>query len=1347
LVEQIDSSNKVSKDASCLLIKEVDTSEGKNSHIECFKFDSKLTDASTTAVLIVLDGGPRNFQFLQSVTIQCTRVVADKSYGDFLPSEDASSGKNGPIFKMGARTRKNYQGLALCALYKDGWNESANCPRWAVRSFMEPLFVTSTKDKQEALGLLVVGAVPALEKFRPRLFASIMDICAALSSHALPKLKKKFQKGDGLPIGQFTEVLFKQLYETHPRIIEESEAAYTVAMLQEMFYQIDYNGDGTTNWDEFTSFCVQTGLSVNTNKTTGAAGGGEKAFSLEQYVIEYGEAQLERDHVLSAYRFISLMRYVPETRKILVIPEDADNAMIFDEKFRLYSQLYPSKVHIIGNFRADTNESKVTKVGGGFPRVVIYDIIYLTGREMYCYSSSDHCITVCKEFSSMGGKKVNFQQHNRFYHNLLHLKLCWSAKHELLCSVASDRVIYGWNIDSGAIVFQVSRHTDIVTDFIAVEHLDMFMTCSMDKRIVMWSAVSRRVKGILLGHKRGVRSLSVFDQLLLSSGFECDARLWELVNKDCIAILKGHRNPIVCAKLVCDRAQSEKEHRAITVDESGEFRLWNIYIRERSSEPVLLPTLQIFEMTHPEVPINQFRFLAIPYNPQSSTSYYSDMIACSTKLLHFVPEKNVKEFVAPSATVFNDAASTIVTAYGKTLILYDVSNGQFSAVYEDMCSHDISAICLDGERGRKMYVGTGVGELLLVNSISGMVIDAVHYHSKEITSLCEKNKGGRSCVYSSSLDGHLRLYEENNGKLHLHHSLENAFGLGIGITAVKNVPSLNLLVATGTGKQWGVFHDTSMKKLFIVNMDEVVTSFEIVGASHDKADEEYKTMMNYSSAQLFALEKEALLTLALATVSGIVIYTMCTEDFRGVKTYELLHDQQVYINDLVYMKSPDVSSVNYSSVRSSQQDGAPGYHLIAVTDDGVVCVWDMGMMRFESEAKYRKHYAGAPRRSQAAPTPTAKANPKSKKRIAVATDLESNASASMAGTPYGGMAHIPRSLSMREKRKSSPKRVTMSEDEIHSSNRHPDRHHPPHSDGHAHGHGHGHGHGHTGGRGGAGQHHHKPLHKHHFKHHDLDEEHESSSHYPYQHHGNQQGPHAQHHHSYHEHENESDVHDTHQHHSSDGEHHHKPLDYAAAEAAYERRHSQFAAGHPSLFQGKHHNNGSGDQQNASGGTDSHGGLYPMLRSGTEGGPMRSHHHPHALGGPNGKKMRTMSANWMESNNKDMFPIPRGQKFPSYLRSVRHWMAHSDAIPFLVPMHVHGCLLTLSLDGYHRVWNLDKQCLGELVLPNLTEQMKATSLCKEPGTGWRFILERIPVTKHHIDISNVLVKFLKQTRQV
>jgi WD40 repeat protein len=94
----------------------------------------------------------------------------------------------------------------------------------------------------------------------------------------------------------------------------------------------------------------------------------------------------------------------------------------------------------------------------------------------------------------MGGKKVNYIQHNKIYHGYLHLKLCWSAKFKLLCSVASDRVIYGWDIDASQPIFQISRHSDLITDFIAVDNLELFVTSSMDHRIVLWSAQTRRVK-------------------------------------------------------------------------------------------------------------------------------------------------------------------------------------------------------------------------------------------------------------------------------------------------------------------------------------------------------------------------------------------------------------------------------------------------------------------------------------------------------------------------------------------------------------------------------------------------------------------------------------------------------------------------------------------------------------------------------------------------------------------------------------------------------------------------------------------------------------------------------------
>ncbi|RYG68911.1 WD40 repeat domain-containing protein, partial [archaeon] len=947
-----------------MLIKDVDNSDASRVRTEFIKIDFRLVNPLTSAIVVFLDGGPRNFQYLQSVSMECNRVLPERTFGDFLPKDNNEESQSGPLFQLSGRTRKTYKGLVMCVFYKDGWLPDSEMPQWLMRAFLEPVYVSSLKDKQDKCTHLVIQAVPALEKFRPRLFGSVREICAALSSHSLPKLKKKFQRSeDGLPITQFTEVLFKQLYETHPRIIEDAEAAYTVALLQEMFQQIDYNGDGGTNWDEFTTFCVQTGLSSNSHNRSS---GNDSNYSLEQYVIEYGEEVLHRDHVLSAYRMVAQMRHVPETRKLLIIPEDSDNILILDEKFRQYTQLYPSKVQVVGslNKKNEGGEGKEKKANasgkeGKYPRAMVYDVVFLTGREMYAYTASDHSITVCRELSSVNGTKVNFLQHNRFFHNLLHLKLCWSQKHDILCSTASDRVIYGWNIDTATIIFQVSRHSDIITDFIAVDSLDIFITCSMDKRIVLWSAMSRRVKGVLLGHKRGVRSLSVYENTLLSAGFECEAKTWDLANKDCVAILKGHRHPIVAAKLMCDRAQSEKEHRAITVDESGEFRLWNIFVRERASEPVPVPTIQIFEMQNGEHPLNQFRFLALPYNSRCSTSYYSNLIACSTKLLHFIPEKNTKEFVPPTAMVCHEAAATLVTAVGKSILMYDLALGSFDQIFENVTMHDIFSVCMDGERGRRMYLGTSSGEVILINSINGQTIDKVNYHTKEVTCLIQK-KALRVSLFSCSMDGHVRVYEESGGKIHLQNSVDNVFGEGVGLSRIKVAPSMHAVVISSAGKIWGILNDTSFKKLLIIHEQEVITAIEVVSTSRDGDD---SSAARYSVANAV---KETLLTLAVALVKSINIYVLDTQDLRGIRSYELSYYESptvasisppIYITDLLVMAWEDFQSVNYSSMRGGTSLPAGGQFLLATTDDGKICIWGVADAVKKGEERFRSFYA------------------------------------------------------------------------------------------------------------------------------------------------------------------------------------------------------------------------------------------------------------------------------------------------------------------------------------------------------------------------------------------------------
>jgi hypothetical protein len=156
----------------------------------------------------------------------------------------------------------------------------------------------------------------------------------------------------------------------------------------------------------------------------------------------------------------------------------------------------------------------------------------------------------------------------------------------------------------------------------------------------------------------------------------------------------------MAGKLLCDKAETDEEKRAITVDEMGEFRLWNIHVKEKTSEAYLAPTLQIFEMHQPESPMNRIKYLMLPHDPTRSTGYYSNLVACGTKLLMFLPEKNAKEFVPPACILFSDPAAAAVTCVGKALLKYDISTGNFLHAMNEFSRSDLTALCLDGIRGR-----------------------------------------------------------------------------------------------------------------------------------------------------------------------------------------------------------------------------------------------------------------------------------------------------------------------------------------------------------------------------------------------------------------------------------------------------------------------------------------------------------------------------------------------------------------------------------------------------------------------------------------------------------------------
>lgn len=98
-----------------------------------------------------------------------------------------------------------------------------------------------------------------------------MDIMMMMDMEKVSALRKEFQvKQKGLSISEFVFVMMKfvqssPLNEENARLRNLSEQQL-VANLCELFAQIDINGDGSMEWEEFTSFIVDTGLTVKSHQ-------------------------------------------------------------------------------------------------------------------------------------------------------------------------------------------------------------------------------------------------------------------------------------------------------------------------------------------------------------------------------------------------------------------------------------------------------------------------------------------------------------------------------------------------------------------------------------------------------------------------------------------------------------------------------------------------------------------------------------------------------------------------------------------------------------------------------------------------------------------------------------------------------------------------------------------------------------------------------------------------------------------------------------------------------------------------------------------------------------------------
>jgi hypothetical protein len=243
-IEKLNFDKPLSKDEGFELLADLDNTKESKTHEEQVRINFSNVAPNTSSAIVFIDGGPRNFQSASTITIRVTRkFIHNDGASNFSASLDnIAADDQATLFETCCVPRKDYQAILALVLHKTGFHPDGSAA-WSCKAVFEPVMVSRSKEKDDVCDKAIVNLVPLLYQYRPRLFPSVQAICAQLSSTALPNLKKLFMaSSDGLPINSFTEVIFMQLFEANSGLLNPAEAEYTVAMLHELFGQIDYNG-------------------------------------------------------------------------------------------------------------------------------------------------------------------------------------------------------------------------------------------------------------------------------------------------------------------------------------------------------------------------------------------------------------------------------------------------------------------------------------------------------------------------------------------------------------------------------------------------------------------------------------------------------------------------------------------------------------------------------------------------------------------------------------------------------------------------------------------------------------------------------------------------------------------------------------------------------------------------------------------------------------------------------------------------------------------------------------------------------------------------------------------------
>lgn len=254
---------------------------------------------------------------------------------------------------------------------------------------------------------------------------------------------------------------------------------------------------------------------------------------------------------------------------------------------------------------------------------------------------------------------------------------------------------------------------------------------------------------VLVGHYHGVLSLAYSNEhdLILSAGFDFDANCWDRSTSHLHMKLVGHRVSLIGVAVVEHETQ-----RAVTGDEGGSFRVWDIQ-RGHSDHGTCL---QAFSLRNTRV------------SPRSMVVVWNEgLVVAGSKMHVFRAAPSVPVEASPLGVWFSSYTGELCVVL-REAVVFDAATGRVKRrICQQTHGCEITAFCMDA-RHKKAVVGDQRGGLRMYDGKTGRCIMSANPHRSEVSALLFVDED--NAFISAGWDGTIQIHDARVRSLFATHS-------------------------------------------------------------------------------------------------------------------------------------------------------------------------------------------------------------------------------------------------------------------------------------------------------------------------------------------------------------------------------------------------------------------------------------------------------------------------------------------------------------------------------------------------------------------------------------------------